>query len=80
MAKAEVEHRDKLGRPIKVGDCVAYPDSNRLVIGTIKKVTPKMTIVCELGKPRWGDSRKYPSDLVLLEGPLVTMYLLKMNS
>ncbi len=84
MAKAEIEHKDKLGRLLKVGDCVAYPESNSLVIGTIKKVTPKMTMVSELGKkPSWYDKnghRKYPSDLVLLEGPLVTMYLLKMNS
>ena len=84
MAKAEVEHKDKLGRVLKVGDCVAYPERNTLVIGTIKKVTPKMTMVSELGKkPSWyGDSgyRKYPNDLVLVEGPLVTMYLLKMNT
>lgn len=84
MAKAEIEHKDKLGRLLKVGDCVAYPESNSLVIGTIKKVTPKMTMVSELGKkPTWYDKtghRKYPSDLVLLEGPEVTMYLLKMNT
>ena len=79
MAKTEVEHKDKLGRLLKVGDCVAYPDRNTLVIGTIKKVTPKMTMVAELGRPRWGDSRKYPSDLVLLEGPEVTLYLLRIN-
>ena len=84
MAKTEIEHKDKLGRVLKVGDCVAYPERNTLVIGTIKKVTPKMTMVSELGikKYSWQDNgyRKYPNDLVLLEGPLVTMYLLKMNS
>ena len=84
MAKAEVEHKDKLGRVLKVGDCVAYPESNRLEIGTIKKISAKMAMVAELGKtPSWysrNGHRKYPSDLVLLEGPLVTMYLLKMNS
>jgi len=84
MAKAEVEHKDKLGRVLKIGDCVAYPESNRLEIGTIKKISAKMAMVAELGKkPSWYNQnghRKYPSDLVLLEGPLVTMYLLKMNS
>jgi hypothetical protein len=84
MAKAVVEHKDKLGRVLKVGDCVAYPESNRLEIGTIKKVTPKMTMVAELGsKIKWYNGnghRKYPGDLVLLEGPEVTMYLLRMNT
>jgi hypothetical protein len=84
MAKEEVEHKDKLGRVLKVGDCVAYPESNRLEIGTIKRITPKMTMVAELGKtPSWysrNGHRKYPSDMVLLEGPEVTMYLLRMNT
>ena len=84
MAKTEVDHKDKLGRILKVGDCVAYPERNTLAIGTIKKVTPKMTMVAELGKtPSWynrNGHRKYPNDLVLLEGPEVTMYLLKMGN
>lgn len=84
MAKVEIVHKDKLGRVLKVGDCVAYPESNNLKIGTIKKVSPKMIIVSELGiKPTWygkNGYRKYPSDLVLLEGPEVTMYLLRMNT
>lgn len=71
------EHRDKLGRLLKVGDCVAYPGSNTLMIGTVKKLNPKMVGVAMLGKHKWGPSNKYPSDLVLLEGPEVTMYLLK---
>jgi hypothetical protein len=82
-AKVPVEHKDKLGRLLEVGDCVAYPSSNSLEIGTIKKITPKMTLVCRVGSTRYrGNSgtRKYSSDLVLLEGPLVTMYLLKMNT
>ena len=84
MSKEPVEHRDKLNRLLKVGDCVAYPERNTLTIGTIKRITPKMTIVSELGKtPSWyarNGHRKYPSDLVLLEGPEVTMYLPKMNT
>ena len=42
MAKEIPEHKDKLGRLLKVGDCVAYPDSNSLVVGVVKKLNPKM--------------------------------------
>ena len=82
MAKAEIEHKDKLGRVLKVGDCVAYPERNTLVIGTVKRLTPKMTMVAELGQRYFNDNgyRKYPNDLVLLEGPEVTMYLLRMGA
>lgn len=74
--KLEPEHRDKLGRLLKVGDCVAYPGSNSLIIGTVKKLNPKMVGVAQLGRG-WGPKNKYPGDLVLLEGPEVSMYLLK---
>ena len=83
LSKKPPDHKDKLGRSLKVGDCVAYPSVNSLEIGTIKKVTPKMTIVVKVGKRTgWGSSgsRKYPQDLVLIEGPEVTMYLLKNSS
>ena len=77
MAKEIPEHRDKLGRLLKVGDCVAYPGSNTLMIGTIKKLNPIMVGVARVGESKWGPKNKYPSDLVLLDGPEVTMYLLK---
>lgn len=75
-----IEHKDKLGRVLKVGDCIAYPNGNSLEIGTIKKLTPKMLIVVKVGfKGRWESDghRKYPYDAVLLEGADVTLYLLK---
>jgi hypothetical protein len=75
--KPPIEHRDKLGRLLKVGDCVAYPGSNMLIIGTVKKLNPKMVGVTRLGKEGWGPSNKYPQDCVLLDGPEVTLYLLK---
>lgn len=76
--KEPIEHRDKLGRLLKVGDCVAYPSSNTLIIGVIKKINPKMVGVSELGKKKWGSAKnKYPMDCVLLEGSEVSMYLLK---
>lgn len=80
MTKVIPEHKDKLGRLLKVGDCVAYPGSNSLIIGVVKKINPKMIGVSMLGKHAWGPSNKYPEDCVLLEGPEVTLYLLKMNS
>lgn len=81
--KAEIEHRDKLGRLLKIGNCVAYPSHNCLEIGTIKKLSPKMAKVFKVGAKasKWyKGSNKYPIDLVLLEGPEVTMYLLKANT
>ena len=81
MKKPVPEHRDKLGRLLKVGDCVAYPSSNSLAIGTIKKLNPKMVKVAKLGSKFKSDgNNKYPTDLVLLDGPEVSMYLLKMNT
>lgn len=72
------EHRDKLGRVLSVGDCVVYPQSNCLIIGTIKKFNPKMIKVCNIGG-KW-EHNKYPNDLVKVEGPEVTLYLIKNSS
>lgn len=79
MAKEEIIHKDRLGRELNVGDCVAYPAGNTLVIGVIKKINPKMVGVSALGKARtWGSAKnKYPMDCVKLDGPEVTMYLLR---
>ena len=77
VVKVIPEHRDKLGRLLKVGDCVAYPSSNSLIIGTVKKLTPKMVSVAMVSSKYKWTQKKYPADLVLLEGPEVTMYLLK---
>ena len=77
MPKEVPEHRDLLGRLFNIGDCVAYPSSNALIIGVVKKLNPKMVGVSQLGKNRWGDSNKYSNDLVILDGPDVTMYLIK---
>ena len=80
--KIPLEHRDKLGRLLAVGDSVCYPDRNSLEFGTVKKLNPKMVTVYETGASgKWyTGSRKYPQDLVKVDGPEVTMYLLKMNS
>jgi hypothetical protein len=75
-----IEHRDKLGRLLAVGDAVCYPDHNSLGLGTVKKLNPKMVKVFEAGRTSsswYTGSNKYPSDLVKIDGPEVTMYLLK---
>ena len=82
VPKSLPEHKDKLGRILKIGDCVAYPDRNSLEVGTIKKLNNIMVKVSRLGKNsyRSDGQNKYPADVVLLDGPDVMMYVLKMNS
>lgn len=83
MTKAQPEHRDKLGRVLAVGDAVCYPYHNSLELGTVKKLNPKMIKVIEAGRgaSKWyTGSNKYPNDLVKVDGPEVTMYLLRKNS
>ena len=83
MAAKEIpEHRDKLDQVLSVGDVVCYPSHNSLELGTVKKLNPKMVKVWEIGKhSKWyTGSNRYPSDLVKVEGPEVTIYLLKNSS
>ena len=79
MSKQVPEHKDRLGRLLKIDDCVAYPSGNTMIIGKVKKINPKMIGVSALGKQRtWGSAKnKYPEDCVLLEGPEVTMFLIR---
>ena len=67
------EHRDILGILLAVGDYVAYPETNALRVGTIEKLNPKML---RIKGSRW-DVQKYPADVVKLDGPTLTAYLLK---
>lgn len=77
MAKV-IEHTDKLGRPLAVGDCVAYPDGNNLLkVGLIDKLNPKMIRV--KGFKQGYTSNKYPSETVKLDGPDISLYILKMR-
>jgi hypothetical protein len=75
MAKELPEHKDKLGRALKLGDCVAYSSHNSLGIGTVVKFNPKMVKIQGI-TPWRSDANKYPHDMVLLTGPEVTMFLL----
>jgi hypothetical protein len=79
--KEQPGHKDRLGRLLKIGDCVVYPSHNSLSVGTVKKLNPKMIKVVPVGtKHRSSGSNKYPQDIVVVDGPEVTMYLLKMNA
>ena len=76
MAKEIPEHKDILGRIINVGDYVAYPYSNELKLGKVAKIHPKMISIDTNSK--WNSiTNKYPRDLVKLDGPDLTTYLLK---
>lgn len=82
MATVIPEHKDKLGRVLAVGDAVCYPDRNSLEFGTVKKLNPKMVTVWEVGShSKWyTGSRKYPQDLVKVDGPEVSLYLLRQSA
>lgn len=71
----DIVHKDILGNPIKVDDTVVYPSHNSLRIAVVKKINPKMINVVAVGS-KWTD-RKYPSDLLVVDDPKITMYLLK---
>lgn len=82
--KEEIVHKDRLGRDLKLGDCVGVAHHNGLMVGVIKKINPKMIKVVEVGTTTsWRGSsghNKYPSEMVLLDGPEVTMFLLRANT
>jgi len=89
MTKKEYNHVDALGRPLKVGDPVACASSiTTLLIGQITAMGEKQIRVVKYGEPLRIDSYhgttpngklRYPSEAVLLDGPDITMYLLKLK-
>ena len=73
-------HVDRLGQELAVGTCVAVPVGNHLRIGRVTVLTPKMVRVKELTTDKWqGEWIKYSRDLFVVEGPGVTMLVLKAN-
>jgi hypothetical protein len=68
-------HKDILGNVVKEGDSVVYPAQNRMKIGTVQKNSPKMVIIQPIGK-QYID-KKYPSELLVIDDPKITMYILK---
>lgn len=77
VKKEPIQHNDLFGQPLGVGDCVVYPRSNLMMVGTVVKLNPKMVGVKAVGGRSWGSANKYPQELVKVNGAEVTMYLLK---
>ena len=78
----EFTHFDKLGKLITVGDYVAFPQNNSLTIGTVIKLNLKMVKIKKVNHKSsmysTGEYNKYSNDLVILNGPDVTAYLLRL--
>jgi hypothetical protein len=77
MSDVEVLHKDILGNTIKVDDTVVYPSHNSLKIASVVKLNPKMINVVPVGSRH--PDRKYPTDLLVIDDPKITMYMLKYN-
>lgn len=77
--------KDFLGRDLEIGDSVVIiaPGYRDLVLARIMKFTAKQVKVSYMntwnfGKPgRYAELLQYPSQLVKVDGPDLTMYLLK---
>jgi hypothetical protein len=80
--KVPPAHKDKLGRLINIGDFVAYPIRNSLEFGKVMKLNNKMVgVIPAVSKyPVYGNTNKYPADLVRLESSDMTWYILKNSS
>jgi hypothetical protein len=77
LPKEIPDHKDILGNTITVGATVVYPQRNSLSIASVTKINPKMINVTAIGRSY--PDRKYPSDLLVVDDPKITLYLLKHN-
>lgn len=56
MTKKQIEHSDKLGRPLSIDDYVAYPSHNSLSFGRVVKLNNKMVKVIKVPAGKYIDS------------------------
>ena len=79
-------HTDALGKSISVNDYVAFPHTNRLMIGKVAKLSNKMLIIEAVVKKRINRRtgeyietyRKYPKDSVIVDKDAgLTMYVIR---
>ena len=78
-------HTDALGKSICVDDYVAFPQSNKLMVGKVTKLSNKMLIIEAVVKKRvnrYGERietyRKYPKDSVVVDKDAgLTMYVVR---
>lgn len=77
MAKQKdpIVHKDIIGNVIGLGDTVVSPNRTQLEIGIVEKIHPKMILIKLVGK-RWTD-RRYPHNLLVVNDPKVTLYMMK---
>lgn len=75
-AKKTFDHTDIFGRKLEIGDVVAAPYWNKnLGIFSVTRMTPKLVHLRKVGAKSTKSS--YPVDVVKVDGPEVTMYILK---
>jgi hypothetical protein len=79
-----MEHRDYLGRPIEVGDSVIFviPHGRELQLGRVIKLTKLNVRVAFRVDRGWNKGAedscvRPPKDVVKVDGPDLTMFLLK---
>lgn len=80
--KPIITHSDRLGRELCIDDYVAYPSQNSLEIGVVVKLNNKMIRIQPVNNKhsawyRRSADNKYPTDVIKLDGPEVTFYLLQ---
>jgi hypothetical protein len=68
-------HTDILGNKLNDEDTVVYSHHNNLIVGVIKRSTPRMLILQAVG--RRSTDRKYPSEVLLVDDPKITIYMIK---
>ena len=79
-------HIDALGKNIEIDDYVAYPQSNKLMLGRVAKLANKMVVIESVIKKRKNKYtselkeiyRKYPNDCVIVDRDAgLTMYVIR---
>jgi len=82
--KKQPDHKDIIGRNLSVGDYVSVVVRNRLHVAKVIKLNPKMVKIRILNAAtnKWyaGEHNRYPSDMALLDGEYLTMYILKTSA
>lgn len=82
--KQELIHKDIIGRQLKVGDFVSVVIYNKLEVAKVIKLNPKMVRVKILNVKtnNWykGEHNRYSTDMALLDGEYLTMYLIKTST
>jgi len=73
------EHKDILGNKVSVEDTVVVPDGRRrLEVAIVKRISPKMVTVDVIGRNgRTSEKMLYPEDVLVVNDPKVTMYMIK---